>query len=244
MRGIVLAGGRGSRLGKLTKVINKNILPVGSIPMILHPIQKLLDANIKDIMIICGPEHMGALIELLGSGAEYGCTFTYRVQDEPIGIAHGLGLTQDFVGSDTCALILGDNIYEDNLSNEVIHFTNNKKTHFHCKVFLKEVSDANRFCVATVKDSKIIKLVEKPAEPETNFAVTGFYLFDNHVFSIIDTLTPSARGEYEITDVLNEYLRCGTVEYSVLEGFWRDAGTIDALVEVNNLVMNMRSRCQ
>lgn len=237
MRGIILAGGRGTRLGKLTKVVNKNILPIFDKPMICYPLQNLINASIKDIMIICGPEHMGALIELLGSGAEYGCTFTYRVQDKPVGIAHGLGLARDFVGNDACALILGDNIYEDNLSSEVQSFVNSK-SHFHCKVFLKEVNDANRFCVATVKDDKIVKMIEKPAEPETNLAVTGFYLFDNHVFHIIDTLSPSARGEYEIADVLNAYLNCGMVEYSILKGFWKDAGNPQALIEINNLVMN------
>ncbi len=226
MKGIVLAGGMGTRLFPLTKVTNKHLLPVGLEPMIHHPIRKLLGAGIVDILIVTGPEHMGHVVGLLGSGKDFGCRFTYRVQDEAGGIAQALGLAEQFVGTDQLAVILGDNIFKDSIKEMALRFRNQGTG---AKVVLKEVEDPKRFGVAEVKDDMVIGFVEKPKEPKSNLAVVGIYFYDHHVFDVIRTIKPSARGELEITDVNNAYLDKGQCSYEVLNGWWTDAGTHESI---------------
>jgi glucose-1-phosphate thymidylyltransferase len=232
MKGIVLAGGTGSRLRPLTRVTNKHLLPVGKYPMIFYPIYRLKQTGIRDILIVTGREHMGDVMELLGSGRDFGVEFTYKVQDEAGGIAQALGLAEHFVNGDKCVVILGDNIFEDDITPYVRSFEEQKEG---AKVLLKEVSDPHRFGVPEFRDGKIIAIEEKPEEPKSNYVVTGIYMYDSEVFDIIKTLKPSARGELEITDVNNVYLKMGTLTYDILKGWWTDAGTPESLFRANEL---------
>lgn len=236
MKGIILAGGLGTRLGKLTAVTNKHCLPVYDKPMIFFPIQTLIDAGIRDIFIISGPEHSGHFLRLLGSGKDFHAKFTFGIQDTPGGIAHALSLAEDFAGKDAVAVILGDNIFEDNIAEDVKGFTAG------AKVFLKQVTDAHRFGVAEVKGDRIVSIEEKPKQPKSDLAVTGLYLYDNEVFDIIRNLKPSARGELEITDVNNAYLKQDMLHYAVVKGFWSDAGTYDSLLRASLLVKEKLER--
>ncbi|MEN2983913.1 MAG: sugar phosphate nucleotidyltransferase [Dictyoglomaceae bacterium] len=236
MKGIILAGGTGSRLRPLTNVTNKHLLPVGKYPMIFYPIYKLKKAGIYEILIVTGREHMGDVIELLGSGRDFGVEFTYKVQDEAGGIAQALGLGRHFVGNDRCVVILGDNIFEDDITPYVERY---KKQERGAKILLKEVPDPQRFGVPEIKDGKIIKIEEKPKEPKSRYAVTGIYMYDSEVFEIIKTLKPSARGELEITDVNNAYLERGTLTYDILKGWWTDAGTPESLFRANHLTQDI-----
>ena len=233
MKGVILAGGKGTRLYPLTKVVNKNILPIYDKPLIYYPILTLRDAGIKEILIISGPGHAGQFLDLLGSGKELGVDLTYDIQEEPKGIAHGLGIAEDFADNGPIALILGDNIYEENLKQAVDDFKNQKTG---AKVILKQVPDPERFGVAEFDGEKIIQIVEKPTKPKSNWIVTGFYMYDKQVFDIIKSLKPSARGEYEITDVNNWYLEKGLLTYYKTTGEWIDAGTFDSLLKANNFV--------
>ena len=201
MKGIILAGGTGSRLYPLTKVTNKHLLPVYDKPMIYYPLQTLMDAGIKDIMIVSGRGHAGHFLELLGSGADIGVHFTFEIQEQAGGIAQALGLAEDFADKEDVAVILGDNIFQDNVYKAVESFKSG------ARIFLKEVPDAKRFGVAEIKGNKIISIEEKPKLPKSNLAVTGLYIYDPGVFEIIRTLKPSGRGELEITDVNNEFIR-------------------------------------
>ena len=239
MKGIILAGGTGTRLSPLTKVTNKHLLPIGKIPMILHSVNKLVEADVTDIMIITGTEHMGDMITLLGSGADYGCEFTYRVQDRPDGIAGALSLCEDFCNTSDCVVILGDNIFEGSLSKAVREFEAKAISSEtpQCMLLLKEVEDPHRFGVATVKDNKITKIVEKPKNPDTNLCVTGIYLYDKNVFSFVKSLKKSNRGEYEITDVNNFYIQNGSASFEILTGWWTDAGTHQSYQNANALAM-------
>jgi len=236
MKGIVLAGGIGSRLRPLTNVTNKHLLPVGRYPMIFYPVYKLKQAGIKDILIVTGREHMGDVIELLGSGRDFGVEFTYKVQDEAGGIAQALGLAEHFVNGDKCVVILGDNVFEDDITLYVKNFEAQSEG---AKILLKEVPDPQRFGVPVFRDGKIIAIEEKPKEPKSSFAVTGIYMYDPEVFDIIKTLKPSWRGELEITDVNNAYLEKGTLTYDILEGWWTDAGTPESLFRANELCRNL-----
>lgn len=233
MKGIVLAGGTGSRLFPLTKVTNKHLLPVGRKPMIFYPIEKFVQAGIQEILIVTGVEHMGDVVSLLGSGKDYGCRFTYRVQDEAGGIAQALDLAEHFVHGDSCAVILGDNIVQDDISRDVRAFQEQKKG---ARILLKEVPDPHRFGVAELKGDKVVGIEEKPKNPKSNWAVTGIYLYDSEVFKIVKTLKPSRRGELEITDVNNHYIKEGTLTYGTLNGWWSDAGTFESLARVNKLI--------
>lgn len=233
MKGVILAGGTGSRLFPLSKVTNKHLLPVGKVPMICHPINKLKSAGIKDIMIVTGKEHAGAIVNLLGSGYEMGLRFTYKIQDEPGGIAHALGLAEEFVGDGRCTVILGDNIFEDDITEYVNSFIKQEKG---AKVLVKEVKDPERYGVAEFTGDKITGIQEKPAKPKTNFCVTGIYMYDSKVFDIIKTLKPSYRDELEITDVNCEYIRRGELAYDILKGWWTDAGTFESLLCANLLM--------
>ncbi|MBC7320850.1 NTP transferase domain-containing protein [bacterium] len=236
MKGIILAGGTGSRLRPLTNVTNKHLLPVGRYPMIFYPIYRLKQAGLRDILIVTGREHMGDVIELLGSGKDFGVEFTYKVQDEAGGIAQALGLAEHFVGGGKCVVILGDNVFEDDITPYVKNFETQKEG---AKILLKEVPDPQRFGVPVFRDGKIIAIEEKPKEPKSNFAVTGIYMYDSEVFDIIKTLKPSWRGELEITDVNNAYLKKGTLTYDVLKGWWTDAGTPESLFRASELCKNL-----
>jgi glucose-1-phosphate thymidylyltransferase len=237
MKGIILAGGTGSRLYPLTKVTNKHLLPVGDKPMIYYPIEKLIGAGIDEILIVTGTEHMGDVVNLLGSGKDFGCRFTYKVQDEAGGIAQALGLAENFVGEDSMTVILGDNIFEDSLHIAVKNYTGSG-----AQILLKEVEDPERFGVAEMKDDTIVSIEEKPDKPKSNMAVTGIYMFDSEVFDFIKTLKPSGRGELEITDVNNHYIKKGAMRYSVFEGWWSDAGTPDSYKYANELVREKKPK--
>ncbi len=234
LMGVVLAGGTGSRLRPLTKVTNKHLLPVGKKPMIYHPIEKLLGAGIDEILIVTGIEHMGDVVNLLGSGKDFGCRFTYKVQDQAGGIAQALDLAENFARGERIVVILGDNIFQANLKKYTDKYRRQKNG---ARILLKEVDKPERFGVAETKGSKIINIEEKPSRPKTNLAVTGIYFYDAAVFDIIKTLKPSARGELEVTDVNNAYISSGQMEYDILEGWWSDAGTFESLSFVNKLVI-------
>ena len=235
IKGIVLAGGKGIRLWPVTKVTGKHFLPVGDKPIIYYPILTLQKAGVKDILIVCGPEHTEQYVKLLGSGEEFGVNLYYTIQVEPLGIAHGLGLARSFSDGKKVALILGDNIFEDSFEKEFASF--NKKEN-GAAIVLKKVSDPGRFGVAkfSKKNQKIEYIIEKPKSPPSNWAVTGLYLYDNRVFDVIKNLKPSGRGEYEITDVNNYYLKEGTMDSIKAKKFWIDAGTFESLHEANILV--------
>lgn len=235
MKGIILAGGTGSRLLPLTKVTNKHLLPIGKYPMIYYLIAKLKQAGIEDIMVISGKEHMGAVVNLLGSGYEFGVKFTFRIQDQPGGIAQALGLCKSFVDKDSCIVLLGDNIFEDNIYEYVRNYEKQGKG---AKVLLKKVKDPNRYGVPEIKGNKIVKIEEKPKKPKTDYCVTGIYMYDNTVFDIIENLNPSSRGELEITDVNNWYISKGFLTYDILKGWWTDAGTFESLLAANTLSKN------
>ncbi|MDD1723558.1 MAG: NTP transferase domain-containing protein [Methanospirillum sp.] len=230
MRGIILAGGTGSRLFPLTKVTNKHLLPVYDKPMIYYPLKTLVDAGISDIMIVSGRGHAGHFLELLGSGADFGVRLTYEIQENAGGIAQALGLAEKWADDEAVAVILGDNIFQDSVKDDISSFTTG------AKIFLKEVPDAERFGVAELGKDRVISIEEKPKQPKSNYAVTGLYLYDPEVFSIIRTLKPSGRGELEITDVNNEYLTQNMMQYAILKGYWSDAGTFNSLIRASVLV--------
>ena len=230
MKGIILAGGTGSRLYPLTKVTNKHLLPVYDQPMIYYPLYTLVNAGITEIMIVSGRGHAGHFLELLGSGAEFGVRLTYEIQEKAGGIAEALGLADSWADDDNVAVILGDNIFEDNVKADISSFKNG------AKIFLKEVPDASRFGVVELQKDKVISIEEKPKIPKSNYAVTGLYLYDSKVFSIIKNLKPSGRGELEITDVNNAYLKKGNMQYAILKGYWSDAGTFNSLMRASMLV--------
>ena len=234
MKGVILAGGTGSRLFPLTKVTNKHLLPIYDKPMIYYPLQTLLDAGIEEIMIVSGRGHAGHFLELLGSGEEWGSQFTYQIQEQAGGIAQALGLAKRWADDEDITVILGDNIFQDNVKEYIDPFTSG------AKIFLKEVPDANRFGVAELKDNTVISIEEKPKRPKSPYAVTGLYLYDSSVFDIIKNIKPSGRGELEITDVNNAYIMKGEMSYTILKGFWTDAGTFDTLIRAGVLVQKYR----
>ena len=234
MKGIILAGGLGTRLGMLTKITNKHLLPIYDKPMIYYPIQLLVDAGIKDILIVTGGQHAGEFLRLLGNGQEFGLKhINYTYQEGEGGIADALRLAEHFVGGHSVAVVLGDNIFECGVKSHVDEF---RKQKTGARVLLKSIDDPERFGVAVLKNNKIVSIVEKPKNPKSNLAVTGFYLYDSEVFNIIRTLKPSHRGELEITDVNNAYLKKNKLKHGVLDGWWSDSGTFDSLLRVNQLV--------
>lgn len=236
MKAIILSGGTGSRLYPLTKVTNKHLLPVGKYPMIFHPVYKLKQAGLTDILIVTGKEHMGDVVSLLGSGSEMGVSFTYKVQDEAGGIAQALSLAEQFVGEDQMVVILGDNVFADDISPYVSNFCAQQKG---AKILIQQVTDPKRFGVPELQEDRIISIEEKPPQPKSNYAVTGIYMFDHTVFEIIKTLKPSARGELEITDVNNAYIKRRELTYDVLQGWWTDAGTHASLAKANELARDI-----
>lgn len=237
MKAIILAGGTGSRLYPLTKVTNKHLLPVGKYPMIFHPVYKLKQAGLTDILIVTGKDHMGDVVNLLGSGREMGVTFTYKVQDEAGGIAQALNLAEQFVGNDQMVVILGDNVFADDITPFVANFRNQQ---VGAKILIQEVTDPSRFGVPELEGERIVSIEEKPQQPKSNYAVTGIYMFDHEVFDIIKTLKPSARGELEITDVNNAYIKRGELTFDVLQGWWTDAGTHASLARANELARDLK----
>jgi glucose-1-phosphate thymidylyltransferase len=232
LRGVVLAGGTGSRLLPLTKATNKHLLPVGPEPMVFHPINKLIEARIREILIVTGTEHMGAVVSALGSGKEFGCEFTYRVQDEAGGIAQALGLARRFGRGGRIVVLLGDNIFSEPIAPFADSFRQQKSG---AKVLLQEVPDPERYGVAITEGNRVVKIVEKPKTHLSSWAVTGMYFYDETVFDVISTLKPSARGELEITDVNNAYIARGDLTFDVLPGWWTDAGTPASYKFANDL---------
>ncbi len=235
MKGIILAGGLGTRLLPCTRVTNKHLLPVYDKPMIYYPLGTLVHAGIKDILVVSGKGHAGHFLELLGDGRDFRVRLSYAVQEEPGGIAQALLLAEDFADGGRIAVILGDNIIEDNIRDYVDDFRHQAKG---AKLFLKEVPDANRFGVAEVKDGKVVGIEEKPSQPKSNLAVVGLYMYDSQVFDIIKTLKPSNRGELEITDVNNFYIQQGTAASEILKGFWSDAGKFESLFRASEFIKN------
>ena len=234
LKGVVLAGGTGSRLMPLTKVTNKHLLGVGQKPMIYYPIEKLISIGINEILIVTGLEHMGDVVNLLGSGKDFGCRFTYKVQDEAGGIAQALALAENFAQDQPMIVILGDNIFESSLKNYADKFIAQKTG---ARILLKQVSDPQRFGVAEISEGKVIGIEEKPEEPKSDCAVTGIYFYDAQVFEIIRALKPSDRGELEITHVNYAYIERGQLDYDIIEGWWTDAGTFESLCRANELVV-------
>jgi glucose-1-phosphate thymidylyltransferase len=233
VKGVILAGGTATRLRPLTNITNKHLLPVGRKPMIYYPIEKMTGAGIEDILIVTGVDHMGDVVGLLGSGKDFNCRFTYKVQDQAGGIAQALSLAEDFSNKVPVAVILGDNIFEDSMKPYLEKFLKQKKG---SHILLKPVKDPQRFGVAEVKGDKVVSIEEKPKNPKSDLAVTGIYFYDGEVFDIIRTLKPSGRGELEITDVNNEYIRRGIMSWSRMDGWWSDAGTFESLSYVQKLV--------
>ena len=234
MKGVVLAGGLGTRLYPLTKITNKHLLPVYDKPMIYYPVQCLVNAGITDILIVTGGNSAGDFLQLLGNGADFGLKrLNYAYQQGEGGIADALKLAEHFAEGDSICVVLGDNIIEGNIKKAVDDF---QRQGNGAKIMVKEVHDPERFGVATVKDGKVQRIVEKPKQPETNLAVIGIYLYDPRVFDICRTLKPSARGELEITDVNNEYIRRASLTCEVLKGWWTDAGTFESLYRAATLI--------
>ena len=232
MKGIILAGGHGTRLSPLTKVTNKHLLPVYNKPMVYYPIELLIEAGIKDIIIVTGKEHAGNFLNLLGSGADFGAHFYYVLQDEAGGIAQAIGLAEGIISNESVLVILGDNIILDDISEYTKDFKSG------ATVFLKEVSDPNRFGVPVFDNSgkKILRIEEKPNKPQSEYAVTGLYLYDSTVFDKIKSLKPSERGELEVTDLNNLYLKDGKLNHVILKEPWLDAGTFESLYESSKII--------
>ncbi len=233
IRGVILAGGKGTRLGELTKVTNKHLLPVGPYPMVYHPLKKLTGAGLSEILLVSGTDHMGDFVELLGSGKDHGCRLTYRVQDEAGGIAQALGLAEHFCTGSRAIVLLGDNIFRDSLI-PFIEKANSRPD--WAWIGLKQVPDPGRYGVAELKGDQVLSIEEKPKAPKSDLAVVGIYVYPPDVFNVIKTLKPSGRGELEITDVNNYYLKQGRMGHATLDGYWTDAGTLDSLDFANELV--------
>ncbi len=226
MKGIILAGGSGTRLRPLTQVTSKQLLPIYNKPMIYFPLQTLLQAGIRDILIIVAPDHAGDFLKLLGSGKEFGCKFTYEIQDKPEGLAQAFVIGENFIGNDDVTLILGDNVFEDDFTQPITSFQSGGR------VFAKKVHDPERFGVVEFDDNQqALSIEEKPEQPKSDYAVTGLYIYDNTVVQKAKNLQPSARGELEITDLNNVYLQEGTLDVAFVEGKWLDTGTFESLHE-------------
>ena len=234
MKGVILAGGLGTRLRPCTSVTNKHLLPVYDKPMVYYPIQTLKNAGIDEILIVTGGQYAGDFLQLLGNGEEFNLkSLSYAYQKGEGGIADALSLAERFVGEGKFCVILGDNIVETNIKQAAVSF---EKQHKGAKILLKEVPDAERFGVAEISGDSVLEIVEKPKNPKTNLAVIGIYFYDSQAFSMIRNLEPSARGELEITDVNNIYAKQGTLTHERLEGWWTDAGTFDSLLRASSLV--------
>ena len=240
MKGIVLAGGNGTRLRPLTRVTNKHLLPVYNKPMIYYSLETMAECGFQDVLIVSGREHAGDFLNLLGSGKEFGLRLSYEVQEEAGGIAQALALAEDFADGEAVAVHLGDNIFErrQQLVTGVKKFAQNSDG---ALIFLKEVSDPERFGVAEINGIQVSKIEEKPKNPKSNLIVTGFYAYDKNVFDIIRKQKPSGRGEMEITDVNNAYIEMGKMGFERVEGEWTDAGTFESLLKANQIVAGLKT---
>lgn len=228
IKGVLCAGGMGTRLAPLTNITNKHLLPIYNKPMVLYPLQTLIAAGVRDVMIVTGPEFAHQFVKLLGSGAAYGIEVTYRIQDNAGGIAHAINLARDFVGANDCAVVLGDNIFDEDFTAHFNAFTGGGL------VFYKETDNAGAYGVIEINaNGKVMSIEEKPSAPKSNLAQVGLYLFDNQVFDIISSLKPSARGELEITDVTDQYRRADLLMAKPVSGPWWDAGTFDGMAEAS-----------
>lgn len=231
MKGIILAGGKATRLRPLTAITSKQLLPVYNKPMIFYPIETLIKAGITDILIIIAPDYSGHFLNLLGDGKEFGAHFSYAVQKEPKGLADAFIIGDDFIGNDDVTMILGDNIFEQDFSKEIKDFSGG------AMVFAKQVPDPERFGVVEFdKTMKAITIEEKPQNPKSNYAVVGLYTYDNRVVEYARNLAPSPRGEIEITDINNIYLQNGELKVNLFDTLWEDAGTFDSLLHVSNIM--------
>ncbi|HLA95341.1 MAG TPA: sugar phosphate nucleotidyltransferase [Pyrinomonadaceae bacterium] len=234
MKGVILAGGLGSRLNPLTKITNKHLLPVHNQPMIYYPIQTLINAGIEDIMIVTGGNSAGDFLRLLGNGKDFGLKhLNYTYQEGEGGIADALSLVEHFADEEPICVVLGDNIIENNIRDAADQY---RKQGNGAKIMLKEVHDPQRFGVPELDGDKVLNIVEKPSDPKSNFAVIGIYFYDATVFSVIRTLVPSGRGELEITDVNNHYIGRDEMTWNALDGWWTDAGTFESLLRASNMV--------
>lgn len=232
MKGVILAGGSGTRLSPLTISVNKHLLPIGNKPMVMHCVERMVQSGVTDIVIVTNPEYVGHFSMLLKSGVELGCKITYKTQDKPDGVAGALAQAREFVGTDSCLVILGDNMFNFDLADQVKDFRSG------CHLLFKFVPDGHRYGIGRFKDGKLYRLDEKPKDVETAFACIGVYIFDKDVFSIIDGITPSGRGEYEISDVINAYLHKDRVTFGYIEGWWTDAGTLPSYQKANEMMWN------
>ncbi|RKU20281.1 spore coat protein [Candidatus Poribacteria bacterium] len=235
LKGVILAGGLGTRLYPLTKVTSKHLLPVGNEPMVFHSVKQLTTAGITDILIVTNPQYVGDFVKVLGGGNDFGCELTYRVQEEAKGIAHALALAEGFASDGRIAVLLGDNIFENSIQHAVRDFDAQQTG---ARVLLKQVPDPERYGVATLNGQHIVAIEEKPKYPKSDYAVVGVYFYDASVFDIIRTVEPSARGEYEITTVNNAYIQRGELEYSLVRGEWIDAGTFESFTEAHQILLN------
>jgi len=241
VKGIILAGGTGSRLLPLTKVTNKHLLPVYDQPMIYYPLTTLINTGLTDIMIVSGRGHAGHFLELLGDGQDFGVRLSYTVQERPGGIAQALGLCKEFVGMDDCFVILGDNIFENHFRADMeIFISDRSRLRYGAACFLKEMDNASRYGVAEVSGKRIVSIEEKPKKPKSKLAIVGAYIFNSSVFSFIKQLKPSHRGELEITDLLRAYMENDALQYGKIGGYWLDAGEIESLWEASNTVRAVR----
>lgn len=233
MKGIVLAGGLGTRLSPLTMATNKHLLPVGREPMIFHPIRQLLSAGIDDVLVVTSTDHMGDVVRCLGGGGQFGCSLTYRVQESAGGIAHALALAEGFCHGQRMVVLLGDNVFEYSIAPYVDHFRAQGEG---ARVLLKQVGDPERYGVAALDEHQVVQIEEKPAAPKSNYAVVGMYMYEASVFEVIRGIEASDRGELEITSVNNEYIARGQLQFDVCHGRWTDAGTFDSLAEANGIL--------
>mgnify|MGYP003120935360 FL=1 len=230
MKGVILAGGSGTRMKPLTISVNKHLLPVGDKPMVMHCVEKMVESGIKDILIVTNPEFVGHFSMLLKSGKDFGCKITYKTQDEPDGVAGALYVAKEFVGSDSCMVILGDNMFNFNAHKETSEFTHG------CHLFFKRVPDGHRYGIGHFEGVHLRQLEEKPEGVGEADACIGVYIFDDFVFSIIEDLEPSDRGEYEIADVINRYINNDEAKHSHVNGWWTDAGTLESYRKANEMM--------
>ena len=233
MKGIILAGGKGTRLFPLTKATNKHLLPLGKEPMLYHPIRHMRVAGIADILVVTSTQHMGDVVNCLGSGAEFGCSLTYKVQEEAAGIADALRLGESFAGDEKICVMLGDNVFENSIAPYAANFEQQK---VGARVIVKEVGEPERYGVAAMDERQILDIEEKPKNPKSHFAVVGLYFYDNQVWDIIRAIKPSPRGELEITSVNNAYIERSQLMFDICAGRWTDAGTFDSWMEASKLM--------
>ncbi len=239
MKGVILAGGRGTRLYPLTKATNKHLLPVGYEPMLFHPIKQMVGVGITDILVVTSTEHMGDVVGCLGSGEEFGCTLAYKVQERPAGIAHALALAESFAGDSRLCVMLADNVFERSIAPYVEAFRRQARG---ARALLKEVGDPERYGIAALDERQVVEIDEKPKRPKSSYAVVGLYFYDAQLFDIIRSIEPSPRGELEITSVSNSYIRQKQLRYDICAGRWMDAGIFDSFFEANQIMIENKNR--